>query len=83
MDARWHERNAMPRKAAARVRRALSGRPPKILGTDFAGTVAALGPGTAGPEVGSAVLGTTAEAFAAQEGGGVVGKVVIRVDPPA
>jgi len=44
----------------------LSGRPPKILGTDFAGTVTALGPGTPGPAVGAAVVGTTRMMFRAQ-----------------
>jgi NADPH:quinone reductase-like Zn-dependent oxidoreductase len=44
----------------------LSGPPPKILGTDFAGTVAALGPGAVGPAPGTAVLGTTRMMFRAQ-----------------
>jgi NADPH:quinone reductase-like Zn-dependent oxidoreductase len=39
--------------------RALSGKPPKILGTDFAGTVAALGAGVTGLAAGTAVIGTT------------------------
>lgn len=44
----------------------LSGRPPKILGTDFAGTVAALGAGVTGLAVGAAVHGTTRMMFGAQ-----------------
>jgi len=43
----------------------LSGRPPKVLGTDFAGTVAALGPGAGGLAVGAPVLGTTRMMFGA------------------
>ncbi len=39
--------------------RLLSGPPPRILGVDLAGTVAAVGPGVAGPAVGAAVYGTT------------------------
>lgn len=37
----------------------LSGRPPRVFGTDFAGTVAALGAGVAGVAAGAAVYGTT------------------------
>jgi NADPH:quinone reductase-like Zn-dependent oxidoreductase len=44
----------------------LSGRPPKILGTDSSGTVAALGDGVSGLEVGSAVFGTTRMMLRAQ-----------------
>ncbi len=46
--------------------RLLSGRPPKILGTDLAGTVAALGPGVAGLAAGAAVYGTTRMMLGAQ-----------------
>ncbi len=46
--------------------KALSGRPPKILGTDFAGTVAALGTGVTGLAIGTAVFGTTRMMLGAQ-----------------
>ncbi|HEY6107200.1 MAG TPA: NAD(P)-dependent alcohol dehydrogenase [Anaeromyxobacteraceae bacterium] len=46
--------------------RGLSGKPPKILGTDFAGTVAALGAGVSGLAVGAAVYGTTRMMLRAQ-----------------
>ncbi len=46
--------------------KALSGKPPKILGTDFAGTVAALGAGVTGLAVGAAVYGTTRMMLRAQ-----------------
>lgn len=46
--------------------RLVSGKPPKVLGTDFAGTVAALGVGTSGIEVGAQVYGTTRMMLGAQ-----------------
>jgi len=46
--------------------RLVSGRPPKVLGTDFSGLVAALGAGVSGIAVGSAVYGTTRMMFGAQ-----------------
>lgn len=46
--------------------KALSGRPPKILGTDLAGTVAALGAGVTGVAAGAAVYGTTRMMLRAQ-----------------
>jgi NADPH:quinone reductase-like Zn-dependent oxidoreductase len=44
----------------------VSGRPPKILGSDFAGTVAALGAGVTGLAIGAAVCGTTRMMLRAQ-----------------
>ena len=46
--------------------RLVSGRPPKVLGTDLSGLVAALGAGVSGIAVGSAVYGTTRMMFGAQ-----------------
>jgi len=46
--------------------RLLSGRTfPKVLGTDFSGTIAASGAGASGPAVGAAVIGTTRILFGA------------------
>jgi len=58
--------NPVDAKVRSGAMRVLSGRPPKILGTDFAGTVAAVGPGFTGLEVGRAVVGTTRMMLGAQ-----------------
>lgn len=58
--------NPVDWKVRGGAMKALSGRPPKVLGTDFAGTVAALGPGAGGLAVGAPVLGTTRMMFGAQ-----------------
>jgi len=58
--------NPVDWKVRSGALRVLSGRPPKILGTDFAGTVEALGAGVRGVEVGAAVLGTTRMMLGAQ-----------------